>query len=96
VIQIVNEHIVQSERLKKSWIVSGFPRTKVQALSLQKNQIIPDKVISLQRDEQKCLNSLRESAPQRGEIYDKKHDELALKMYQEHDLNLRAVHETFN
>jgi len=29
VIEIVKEHIEQAEKIKKSWIVTGFPRTKV-------------------------------------------------------------------
>ena len=35
------------ERENQSWIIEGFPRTKVQALALQKIGIIPDRFILL-------------------------------------------------
>ena len=35
------------EKDNVSWIIEGFPRTKVQALALQKIGIIPDKFILL-------------------------------------------------
>jgi hypothetical protein len=34
VIELVKKQIVQLEKDNKSWIIEGFPRTKVQALSL--------------------------------------------------------------
>jgi len=33
--------------MKKSWIIEGFPRTRVQALSIQKMGIVPDKFVLL-------------------------------------------------
>lgn len=39
--------IEKYESENQSWIIEGFPRTKVQALSLQKIGIIPDKFILL-------------------------------------------------
>lgn len=47
VIDIVSKHIKQYESKGQSWIVQGFPRTKAQALALQKMGIIPDKFILL-------------------------------------------------
>lgn len=47
VIEIVKEQIDYTEKIKKSWIVTGFPRTKVQALALQKMCVIPDKIIHI-------------------------------------------------
>jgi adenylate kinase family enzyme len=34
VIELVKKQIMQLEKDNKSWIIEGFPRTKVQALSL--------------------------------------------------------------
>lgn len=47
VIEIVAKHVHECESKGKSWIVQGFPRTKAQALALQKLGIIPDKFILL-------------------------------------------------
>jgi adenylate kinase family enzyme len=44
---LVSQAIQDCEDKGKSWIIQGFPRTKVQALSLQKMGIIPDKMILL-------------------------------------------------
>ena len=46
-IEIVKKHVLECEEKGKSWVVQGFPRTKAQALSLQKLGIIPDKFILL-------------------------------------------------
>ena len=46
-IDLVQEQIQECESKGKSWIIQGFPRTKVQALSLQKMGIIPDKMLLL-------------------------------------------------
>jgi adenylate kinase family enzyme len=44
---LIKEQIEECESKGKSWIIQGFPRTKVQALSLQKMGIIPDKMLLL-------------------------------------------------
>ncbi len=46
-IQMVSREIKAAEEAGKSWIIQGFPRTKVQALALQKQGVIPDKFILL-------------------------------------------------
>lgn len=45
VIDLVKKEIADCERKNRSFIVSGFPRTKYQALSMQKLGIIPDKFV---------------------------------------------------
>ena len=49
--EIVNElvkmHIELLEKDQKSWIIEGFPRTRQQALALQRWGVIPDKFILL-------------------------------------------------
>lgn len=49
VIRLVKEEIAKCEEKSQSWIVSGFPQTKVQALSLQRLKIVPDKFICVNR-----------------------------------------------
>ena len=52
---------------KKNWIIEGFPRTKIQALSLSKMGIIPDKIINIQTSEDvilaKIMKNLTEYHP---------------------------------
>jgi len=45
VIDLITKKIMELEEKKQSWIIQGFPRTKAQALALQKLGIIPDKII---------------------------------------------------
>jgi len=47
VINLVKTEIEKCEEQHQSWLVAGFPRTKVQALSLQRLKVIPDKFIHL-------------------------------------------------
>jgi adenylate kinase family enzyme len=47
VIDLVKHQVDVFEKDGVSWIIEGFPRTKVQALSLQKTGIIPDRFILL-------------------------------------------------
>ena len=44
---MVNWRNPLTENEKKNWIIEGFPRTKIQALSLSKLGIIPDKLINI-------------------------------------------------
>lgn len=47
VIEIIKKEVKACDEKGQSWIIQGFPRTKAQALSLQKLGIIPDKFILL-------------------------------------------------
>lgn len=47
VIDLVEGAVKAAEEKNHSWILQGFPRTKVQALALQKMGIIPDKFMLL-------------------------------------------------
>lgn len=47
VIEVVKKQVQDCEAKGKSWVLQGFPRTKAQALALQKLGIIPDKFILL-------------------------------------------------
>lgn len=47
VVDLVSKNIQATEKAKKSWLIEGFPRTRVQALSIQKMGIVPDKFVQL-------------------------------------------------
>lgn len=47
VIELVQKQIQNLEKEKKSWIIEGFPRTRLQALALNKMHVIPDKLVLL-------------------------------------------------
>lgn len=44
-----------------SWIVEGFPRTRAQALALQKLGIVPDKFVHLSINEGVSLARIRQN-----------------------------------
>jgi adenylate kinase family enzyme len=43
---VVYDRIKAIESQKKSWIINGFPRTRAQAMMLQKWGVVPDRIIS--------------------------------------------------
>ena len=46
-IDLISKEIAGFEKKNQSWVIQGFPRTRTQALSLQRLAIIPDKIIHL-------------------------------------------------
>ena len=60
VIAVVKKQVTACEKACKSWVIEGFPRTKVQALALEQLGVIPDKMISLKCAEDKSLARLRQ------------------------------------
>lgn len=58
VVQIVKQELENLQKEKKSFIIEGFPKTRVQALALQRAGIIPDAFVVLnlprKRLEQSC------------------------------------------
>ena len=85
------------EDKNQSWILQGFPRTKVQALSLQKIGIIPDKFILLNikpnAAHSRIKNNLIQITPQ---LYGAELEDLATQCLQEYDLNIEGVRQAFN
>jgi adenylate kinase len=59
VIDLVHKEIQEYEKNNQDWIVQGFPRTKVQALSLQKMGIIPDQLILLNIKPSTCVARIK-------------------------------------
>lgn len=78
-------------------MVQGFPRTKVQALSLQKMAIIPDKFVNLNVTKSVAMASLHKRIeavdPQ---IFGERKDSIANKMYEDQSMHMNAVTSTFN
>lgn len=61
VIELVKNEIESYEKKSQSWIIQGFPRTRVQALSLQKMGIIPDKFINLEIRKHNSLARIKQN-----------------------------------
>jgi adenylate kinase len=59
VIDLVKKQVEQFEKEHTSWVIEGFPRTKVQALALQKSGIIPDRFILLNVEREASLSQVK-------------------------------------
>ena len=91
-IDLVKTEIEGFEKKSQSWIIQGFPRTRVQALSLQKMGIIPDKFINLEIRKHNSLARIKQNLVATSQdIYGDQADEVADRMYQEYDINMAAV-----
>ena len=78
-------------------MVQGFPRTKVQALSLQKMAIIPDKFINLNVTKSVALGSLHKKIEAvDAQIFGDRKYAIANKMYEDQQMHMNAVTSTFN
>ena len=97
VIDLVAAQVKECEEKCTSWICTGFPRTKTQALALQKMGVIPDKMILLKIKPAASLgrikNNLIQITPQ---LYGNELEELSAQCLQEYDLNLKGVREAFD
>jgi adenylate kinase len=59
VLELVKAQVEYFEKDHTSWIIEGFPRTKSQALALQKQGIIPDRFIMLDVDKDEQIKKIR-------------------------------------
>lgn len=59
VIKLVKGHIEALEKERKSWIIEGFPRTRKQALALQKMGFILDKFILLEVEKEQSIEKVK-------------------------------------
>ena len=97
VIELVKKEIEGYEKKHQSWIIQGFPRTRVQALSLQKMGIIPDKFINLEVRKHTSLSRIKQNLVAiNQDIYGDTADEVAERVYQEWQVNANAVIDTFS
>ena len=96
-IELVEKEIMMYEKKAQSWIIQGFPRTRVQALSLQRIGIIPDKMINLNIRKHNSLARIKQNLVATSQdVYGDMADEIAERMYQEYEINMASVVETFN
>jgi adenylate kinase family enzyme len=92
VIELVKRKIAEIESNGKSWIMSGFPRTKVQALSLQRMKIIPDRIMHCDYSRADCIKLRLQALGQ-----DSNEEEVAIvnQKYDEYETKQKGVTETF-
>ena len=63
VIDLVNKQIREFEKKGKSYIIVGYPRTRVQAINLQRMGITPDKFFILNLNEAAVFQKIRGTLP---------------------------------
>jgi adenylate kinase family enzyme len=96
VIDLVKKQIMQYEKEGQSWIIEGFPRTKVQALSLQKIGVIPDKFILLEVKRSTSITKVKNNLiAANTTLYGPELDEVAGQAIDEYDLNVKGVKTAF-
>jgi len=99
VIELVRKQIELTEREKKSWILEGFPRTRVQALDLQRLGIIPDKVVILEASDETITERIRQNFATKGahgaEKTTEELEKIAKDALLEYNLNVSGVKELY-
>lgn len=96
VIRLVKQEIDKLEANKESWFLQGFPRTKVQALSLQRLRIVPDKLIHLNLPQKAVVNKISTNVTAlNSNIYGSELDQLCLRLHADYMLNLNAIRDSF-
>jgi adenylate kinase len=97
VIELVKKQIMNYEKENQSWIIEGFPRTKVQALALQKIGIIPDKFILLDVKRPTSVTKVKNNLIQAGTThYGPALDEISAQAVDEYELHAKGVKAAFN
>lgn len=77
VIKLVKAEVQKCEAANESFFVDGYPRTKVQALSMQQLRIVPDKLIHLNVRKQKAVQSIMNKVGQTSALMGNEMEELA-------------------
>jgi adenylate kinase len=97
VIDLVKKEVQLLELDHKSWIIEGFPRTKLQALALQKIGVIPDRFILLNVERDRSIAQLKKTLSPFESIYGKEEiDRMAQNSMNEYDLHIKNVRTAFN
>ena len=91
-IDLVKAQIPNGNDDDSSYVVEGFPKNKVQALSLQKIGIIPDKFILLSVDEETQRAKIRETLSRDGQFVDEQTVDRAVLEYQ---MNIKGLREQY-
>jgi adenylate kinase len=96
VIDLVKKQIAAVEKDNQSWIIEGFPRTKVQALSLQKIGVIPDKFILLEVKRSTSITKVKNNLiASNTNMYGPELEEAATMALDEYDLHVKGVKAAF-
>jgi len=61
VIKLVQKEIQEAEKQNKSWILEGFPRTRVQAHAFAKLGVVPDKLIQMSCSQECSMEHIKNS-----------------------------------
>jgi len=82
VIELVEGQVSGFEKKSQSWIIQGFPRTRVQALSLQRMGVVPDKLINLTIKKHNSLARIKQNLVATSQdVYGDMADDIAERMY---------------
>ncbi len=96
VIDLVKKQIMAYEKDNVSWIIEGFPRTKVQALSLQKIGVIPDKFILLDIKRSASITKVKNNLiAANTSLYGPELEDVANRALEEYDLHVAGVKSAF-
>ena len=66
VIELVNQQIKEFEKNMKNYVIEGYPRTRAQAIGLQKIGIFPDNFFILTLNEGGCSEQPRKIMEGKG------------------------------
>ena len=93
----VKNYILKSENEYQNWVLEGFPRTKVQALTLQKIGIIPDKFILLNVDHDQSIEKIKKAMVEDGtSLIGEELDREAERKLSEYNLDIKGVRESYS
>lgn len=93
---IVKNYILKNENEFQNWILEGFPRTKNQALSLQRIGIIPDKFILLNVSRETSIERIKKVMIDEGTtLIGSDLEDAAQTSMDEYDLHIKGVRESY-
>ena len=96
VIDLVKKEIQKYEKDNVSWIIEGFPRTKVQALALQKIGVIPNKFILLDVKKTTTVTKIKNNLiANNTTLYGPELEDVANQALEEYDLHIKGVKSAF-
>ena len=64
--ELVNQQLMELEKSGKNYVIEGYPRTRSQAIGLQKMGIMPDKFFILNANEATISKKIRTSLTTNG------------------------------
>lgn len=96
VINCLQKEIKNVEQSGRSWILQGFPRTKYQAVSLQRMGVIPDRIILLKQSDEFNRFQIKENLiALNSTLNDQEIEELTNKKLLEYSMHVSKVREVF-